>query len=79
MKCNTSHQKFKNIIRIAENHNDFKYAIERALENDTDEQKCKRLEIAQNHSWENKIEEYSVIIKNKIGNKKKGLGNREYI
>lgn len=61
---------FKNIVRIVEDHNEFRDAIERALENETDDQILKRLETAHNHSWENKIEEMSVVIKSKMQDKK---------
>jgi glycosyltransferase involved in cell wall biosynthesis len=64
--------KYSGLISIAHNKEQFAQAIRWELQNDTPERARKRIEIAENHSWDKHIEKISELIENAITTKQSG-------
>lgn len=60
----------ENIVYIANSYQDFANLILEAIKQDNEVLKCERIEIARKNSWDNKIEQMSVIIESWIKKKK---------
>ena len=60
-------KKYKDIISITETKEDFCRALMWEIENDNDERKKKRVEIASRHSWSSNVEKISEMIEETSG------------
>jgi hypothetical protein len=63
---------YADVISIAHNKEEFCKAILWEMQNDAAERRCRRIKIAENHSWDNQVEKISGLIIQAMAAKREG-------